>query len=201
MHLDIICTSLEDRYNLILNTRMSGMPLVNSQLRVEVVGLQTWNDVCVGVLITPWFMNLMLISCEGARWNDLKVGSIQVHDFPSGRYEFVVGHEEGIGYFQSCSLFSPMFDFNHHDDALLVAQEAMNVIMDEKHRNTACQTGGQEIQDIWEGKSIASDAGEAAVINRSTAAPGQKVSLDERLLQPMSRRAMIRGGFLRGDGT
>lgn len=204
IHPDFISAGLEDRYNLILNTRMIGVPVVNPELRVESVGFQPWGECCVGVLITPWFMNLTLVAGEGSDWNDLKVGTTHVHHFPSGRYEFVVGYEEGIGFYQSCSLFSPMFEFSSHEDALLVAQETMNVIMDEKHRDTSCSTHNQEILDIWDGKANAPDPGEQGLFDHSDKASANPAdedspSLGERMAQPMSRREMLRGSFLRGD--
>ena len=201
IHPDFISAGLEDRYNIILNTRMIGVPVVNSALRVEAIGFQPWNDCCVGVLITPWFMNLMLLSCEGSHWNDLKVGGTQVHHFPSGRYEFVVGYEEGIGFYQSCSLFSPMFEFSGHDAAVLVAQETMNVIMDESMRDASGSARSREIQDIWEGNSTAPDPGAEALFELPVGAANSDSgpSLSERISRPLSRREMLRGSFLRGD--
>lgn len=181
IHPDFISSGLEDRYNLILNTRMIGVPAVNPEIRVEAVGFQPWQDCCLGVLITPWFMNLMLISCEGNRWQELPVGSVQTHEFPSGNYQFIVGHEEGIGFYQSCSLFSPMFEFKDHEDAQLVAQETLQLIMDTEIRETSCNTCSREIQRIWQ-EHEAPDA-----------APAQPKETS------LSRRDLLRGAFLRDE--
>lgn len=195
IHPDFICTGLEDRYNEILETRMRDIPIINPEIKVQAVGFELWNDCCVGVLITPWFMNLMLVSCEGSNWNELQVGSIQAQQFPSGNYDFVVGHEEGIGFYQSCSLFSPMFEFKTHRDAVLVAIETMEVLMHDAHREETDTPRTQEIIDIWEGKQTAPPAGEDGLFNKSPDAANEP-SLRERMEQPMSRRQLLRGSFL-----
>ena len=48
-------------YQRIADERMQGMPFVNRALRVEAVDFRAWDDHQVGVLITPWFMNLILL--------------------------------------------------------------------------------------------------------------------------------------------
>lgn len=197
IHPDFICTGLEDRYNLILNTRMVGLPMINPEVKVQAVDFESWNGCCVGVLITPWFMNLMIVSCEGRAWEGLPVGSTQLHRFPSGSYEFIVGYEEGIGRYQSCSLFSPMFEFKNHEDAVMVAVETMNVIMDQSHVDRANGPRSAEIMDIWEGKQAAPLPGDDGLFDHQTAA--NDTPLSDRLEQPMSRRQLLRGSFLTGS--
>lgn len=200
IHPDFICTGLEDRYNHILSTRMLDLPFLNPELRVQAVGFEPWNDCCVGVLITPWFMNLMLVSCEGSNWDQMSVGDIETHAFPSGKYDFIVGHEEGIGFYQSCSLFSPMFEFTSHEEAVLVAVETMDVLMHEANRDDSDTPRTQEILDIWEGKTAAPPAGDDGLFEPAIA-PGSETPLRERLEQPMSRRELLRGSFLSGGDT
>lgn len=84
---------------------MRGVPVLNSALRVEAVGFTPWLGNCLGVLITPWFMNLMLLPDQGGEWEELAVGVRVTQVFPSGAYGFIVCSEEGIGRYLMCSLF------------------------------------------------------------------------------------------------
>jgi [NiFe] hydrogenase assembly HybE family chaperone len=89
-------------------TRMAGLPMNNPALRVAAVGFRHWaEDYLVGVLITPWAVNLVLLG-DGLR---LAADRRQSWDFPSGSYEFMGGEEPECGPFQFCSLFSPTFEF------------------------------------------------------------------------------------------
>ena len=77
----------------------------------------------VGIVATPWCMNIVLLPAENEPAR-LEGGSREVQ-FPSGSYTFVAGRLEGIGAVESCSLFSPMDQF---DDPAVVAEVARHVI-------------------------------------------------------------------------
>jgi [NiFe] hydrogenase assembly HybE family chaperone len=119
--------------------RMSAMPFVNGALRVDVVGLRRWRGLWLGVLVTPWFMNLLLLPGDGAategeapaRWPALAVGDSTAFSFPSGRFEFIVGREAEAGEYLACSLFSPMFEFTDHDSARQTAEACLAALFDE----------------------------------------------------------------------
>ena len=105
---------LVDTFTHIQHTRMRGVPVINTQLAVNADCFVRWQDYFLGVLITPWFMNLMLLPAgeeSAGQMQQQRIGEKQTHVFPSGPYEFIVGAEAGLGRYQSCSLFSPMFDF------------------------------------------------------------------------------------------
>ncbi len=171
---------LERVYTDIQQERMAGVPILNPQLAVQVVGMQAWGKHSLGVLITPWFMNLMLLSSEGNDWHDLPLGSSQRHVFPSGPYEFIVGEEAGIGRYQMCSLFSPMFDFADQGSAVATAEAVMDAIMCEKNH------------EVIDARSP--DTPPPAVTE-------DRPALGERMDQPLSRRDLLRGAFLRyGQG-
>ncbi len=168
-----IHSTLESTFTAIQQTRMDGVPVMNDKLSVKAIGFHIWNNNQLGILITPWFMNLMLLSQDTFQASNkqksvdhqgieikeqsknLKVGSIQPHVFPSGAYDFVVGYEEGIGHYQSCSLFSPMFEFEDQTSAELTAKEALAAIMNEDNIDFASQSRDNEIEQIWKGEKAA----------------------------------------------
>ncbi len=117
----------------IQHTRMQGVPVVNDALSVNADHFIGWQGYYLGVLITPWFMNLMLVPATEETRDDLnnrRVATKQTHGFPSGAYEFIVGAEDALGHFQSCSLFSPMFDFQDQQAAIETAAGVMAGLMD-----------------------------------------------------------------------
>ena len=173
-----ITTGLETAFARIQRERMADMPLLNPALEVKAVGFIEWEDHCLGVLITPWFMNLMLIPREGDEWAEMPSGTKIHHQFPSGHYEFILGEEEGIGRYQMCSLFSPVFEFQSQEAAVATAEAVMQGLMDENNRLDKATAGGQA-RDI--------DAG------RGDETPP---SLTQRIDKPMSRRELLRGAFL-----
>lgn len=104
---------------------MADVPVLNSALQVEAVSFMSWHEDWLGILITPWFMNLMLLPHMGKAWTGLVTGQAVVHAFPSGEYDFIVGQEAALGQYQSCSLFSPMFEFPDQACARATAQAVL----------------------------------------------------------------------------
>ncbi|GAA0425602.1 hypothetical protein GCM10009133_37710 [Cocleimonas flava] len=192
-------TNLEETFRKIQNTRMKGVPVINKHLNVKTVDFQEWNNYHLGILITPWFMNLMLFQKSGdANTTSLKTGSVTQHTFPSGSYEFVSGFEEEIGHYQSCSLFSPMLEFENQEAAEIVASEALKAIMDEENIDTSSQNPADEIEQIWKGEKpqpkITHNFDGSEIPNASKeeiSKPGSTIS--ERLAEPTSRRDFLRG--------
>lgn len=110
-------------------TRMAGLPVVNPALGVAVPAMQAWQGEWLGVLLTPWAVNLVMLPGPGGRFRPIEVGGAQWWDFPSGRYEFLGNHEHGLGHYQSCSLLSPAFEFNTQADAQAFALAAFDALL------------------------------------------------------------------------
>ena len=91
-----IAGRLEACFREIRATRMAGMPILNEALSVAAVGGREWNGHWLGVLVTPWFMNLMLLPQEAYETPDAP-GTTRGFVFPAGRFEFMAGREEAIG--------------------------------------------------------------------------------------------------------
>lgn len=116
--------TLERVYRQILAERISGMPFLNPQLTVRAIGFRPWNEGWIGVMLTPWFMNLMLLPGSDG-WQDLEPGQQLTYRFPSGDYRFTAGEEPGIGLYQMCSLYSPVFQFEDQATAEAVAGQIL----------------------------------------------------------------------------
>lgn len=110
-------------------TRMAGLPMNNPALRVATVGFRPWQDGhLVGVLVTPWAINLVLLGDKAAGTLRLAADRRRTWDFPSGSYDFMGGEEAECGAFQFCSLFSPVFEFADQASAETTAGEIMTAL-------------------------------------------------------------------------
>lgn len=108
---------------------MQGLPICNSSLAVEGVGFREHEGRQVGVIVTPWFMNLTVLAAAGdlQTW---RAGGTARLAFPSGRYDFVVSEAPGVGLIATCSLFSLMHDFADHDAARGAARAAADALFE-----------------------------------------------------------------------
>lgn len=121
--------ALQQAYAGIALTRMAGLPLVHPRLTVATVDFRAdaQGDTALGVLLTPWCMNLVRLPLrEGMPM--LAVGERGARDIGSRRFDFIGAHEAGVGSFEACSLFSPMFEFADQAAALATAQQALNAL-------------------------------------------------------------------------
>jgi len=115
--------------------RMQGLPLLNAALRVEAVGFACANAepasaevaVAEGVLITPWFMSLLRLPLDKQAHRD-RVGRRAVHAFGLEQFDFIGADDEALGYYETCALFSPMFEFPTQDLARDTALAALREI-------------------------------------------------------------------------
>ena len=106
--------------------RLEGLPILNPRLSIEVLAFREWSGGYAGLVITPWFLNVIFVPPAGTP--ELAPGTRVPHDFPAGRLEFVTSHLDGVGLMESCSLFSPMNEFRDLPHALEVARDAAQAL-------------------------------------------------------------------------
>ncbi|MDZ7653907.1 MAG: [NiFe]-hydrogenase assembly chaperone HybE [Burkholderiaceae bacterium] len=152
-------------------TRMQGLPFVNPALRVEAVGFRRWDGRWLGVLITPWFMNLMLVPDADAGWHHVRYGDSVSYALPAGVFEFISAREPLLGDYQSCSLFSPVFEFADPDGARATAVAALAALFDAQSR-----AGAEGPGTALSGTAGPATAPAAASAPPSDAAPAPAVS-------------------------
>ena len=150
--------------------RMQGLDVVNPNVDVEAVGFALWQGCWLGVMVTPWCMNLLLLPREATSWQPLAAGAKRCYRFPAGVYEFVGAQDATLGEYQLCSLISPLLQFDDHAAARLVAQLAREALFDPAN--------------------APDDADRVGV----AAAP-----LQRRLEAPLSKRDFLRGRLRGGD--
>ncbi|NBZ88266.1 [NiFe]-hydrogenase assembly chaperone HybE [Stagnihabitans tardus] len=166
----------------IFHAKMRDLPMVNQALHVQAVGFRRHEAPelpgTLGVLIAPWFMNLVLIPDQPLA---LKPGEKLTLTFPSGAYEFIFNTREQTGDYLACALFSPMGDFTSQLQAVEVAHAVMSELM--KSENRAETDRSAEIRARAEGSltEVAQDEAEPSPPEVPT------------LIAP-TRRALLTGG-------
>lgn len=158
---------LEAVFRRIETERMAEVPILNPRLEVEAVNFTNWQGHWLGVLVTPWFMNLILLPGMEGAWVSLPEGGKRSIGFASGTFEFIAGCEERLGEYLACSLFSPVLEFADQEAARLTALAALEAL-----QNPGFAEPGNE------------------------SAPDKPVA-PAKLDTTMSKRDFLRGGFLR----
>jgi [NiFe] hydrogenase assembly HybE family chaperone len=156
----------------IVAERMRGLAFVNPAVEVEAVGFARWEAHWLGVMVTPWFMNLLLLPGDPGQWRPLAPGAKRHYAFPAGTYEFIGAEDPAIGDYQACSLFSPLLEFEDHASARLVASLAREALFDPEN----AEVPAMPVADL-------SPAG----------TPGP-----QRRPEPISKRDFLRGRFSGG---
>lgn len=181
---------LEQLYDDIRVNRMADIPILNHNLKVQAVGFREWNQHVLGVLITPWFMNLMLLPTEETDWSAHGVGTKHSYVFEAGSFEFIVGEEENLGKYMSCSMFSPMFEFADHDAAVQTAEAIVAGMFKEENKEVL------EGQDFNTEEKL-EDNKLSMMENVVEGVESMGALAKENLEKPLSRRELLRGGFLK----
>jgi [NiFe] hydrogenase assembly HybE family chaperone len=157
--------------------RMAGLGFVNPAIEVEAVGFGPWESHWLGVMVTPWFINLMLLPREPAGWTSLPQGETLRYRFPAGDYEFISSRDETIGEYQMCSLISPALDIPDHETARQVAEHARAALLDPVNAPVP---------------DLPPDDDET---------PGPLARIQKNATRAMSKRDFLRGRFLREEPT
>ena len=122
---------LEAAFRRIQAETMADVPILNPALSVEAVGFARRQDHWLGIVVTPWFMNLVLVPGAAESWQSVAPGLRLFRKFPSGDFAFLGSHEVEVGEFQSCSLFSPMGQFADQAGTREVALAALEALQRE----------------------------------------------------------------------
>jgi [NiFe] hydrogenase assembly HybE family chaperone len=192
-------TQLTSTFNAIYKERMNDVPIINDKIEVSVIGFQQWQNSYLCIMITPWFMNILLLPGETENWDDKRETTSSNHTFPSGKYEFLVGYESDIGKYQMCSLFSPMFEFADNNAAVETAEAAIKELMNIENIEES-DINSTQLEAIWDGTEAHPDkvaAREEAEKIKADATP--RMPLKERMEQPVSRRRLLRGALMLDD--
>jgi [NiFe] hydrogenase assembly HybE family chaperone len=119
---------LEAHYRRIWTERMHDLPFVNPALAVAAPEFRRCGGDWLGVVITPWFINLMLVAGGGRLWGDIPAGERRYVELPCGTLQFIADDDPDIGPYQYCPLIAPASAVPDMAAALKAAAEAMETV-------------------------------------------------------------------------
>lgn len=105
---------------------MRGLPFYNEALTVEAIGFERHgDDDWLGALITPWFLNLMLVPELALAYDEAATGQKREVTVPGGVVTFRCGGTEDFGLFHAFPVASPVGIYKSQEQARAAARQAL----------------------------------------------------------------------------
>ena len=120
---------LAAHYGKVWEERMRDLSFVNDKLAVEAIGFTRLSGDWVGVVVTPWFVNLFLIYGGGTLWGDIPAGERRYVNLPCGTLQFIADDDPDIGPYQYCPLIAPVDHLTDMASARKAALDAMQAVV------------------------------------------------------------------------
>jgi len=127
-------SKLEACFNRIWKDSMEGIQILNNDLVVEAVEFQQWDNRVVGMMVTPWFINLIMLPKEEENWEKEELGAREKFNFPQKECLMTINDTQGFGYCKTFSLYSPVNDFPNPESARIAAAIFLRDLLDESKR-------------------------------------------------------------------
>ena len=119
---------LVQRFTHIGETAMRDLPIYNHALHVDALGFQVTDKGLLGVLITPWFINVMLLPQQKQK-APLPLGQRVTHELIAGEHAFTVGEDDELGHYDFLTLASPTLRYKSQQVARDAAQKALSKLL------------------------------------------------------------------------
>src|SRR3954452_20881426 len=106
--------------------RMADLPVYNPKLTVQTTAFRRHGSWYVGVVVTPWFMNVVAVPGDPAALPPS--GATVIVPLPAGSIEAIAADLDGFGRLATASLFSPMDAFAAPAVTAATAQAALDAL-------------------------------------------------------------------------
>ncbi len=167
---------LEQVFGKIQREQMQDIPILNDKIRVQAVGFRYHEGRLLGVIITPWMMNLMLLPAADDDWQAWQPGHKEVFEFPSKPCQFMLNEFDRVGKCQTRSVYSPMNSFACHEQAVAAAQQYLEQLL------TATELTEETVAD-------------EQLLARILRGENEQETASARAGQQITRRDLLRGKF------
>ena len=124
-----IVNNLVNRFRQIGVERIYGLPIYNDALTVEAVDFQQCEGGLIGVLVTPWFMNIMLLPEDAQPYQHQELGEKVKYQLVSGEQEFVIGEDEAVGRYLFQTVTSPTHCYKKQIAAVAKGSKALKELL------------------------------------------------------------------------
>ena len=113
-----------------IDAGMRDLPFYNEKIAIEAIGFRRFGEgELLGVVLTPWFMNMITLPIEPVRMEMAKIGRIVSVELPAGRRTFAVGGDNTVGLYKAHSLHSPVLNFTLPGQAQAEARRLLALLM------------------------------------------------------------------------
>jgi [NiFe] hydrogenase assembly HybE family chaperone len=109
---------------------MRDLPIYNDKVAIEAIGFERFgDDALLGVVLTPWFMNLILLPVLPEPMRMAEIGRPVEVELTVGKRTFVIGGNDVIGLYRAHSLHSPVLAFTLPGQAQAEARRQLGVLL------------------------------------------------------------------------
>ena len=113
---------------------------VNSLLSCTSVGFTRCQGDWLGVVITPWFMDLVLLPGGGNLWGDIPAGQRRYVELPQRTVAFTAAEDDRLGAYQHAPLVATVASLPDMAAAVALANQVMLGICGDAMHDTAPPT-------------------------------------------------------------
>jgi [NiFe] hydrogenase assembly HybE family chaperone len=125
-----------------IDAAMRDLPIYNDKAAIEAIAFRPFGEAeLLGVVLTPWFMNLIALPIDPAPMDMAAIGHTIQIALPAGERAFVVGGDEVIGLYKAHSLHSPVLNFTLPGQARAEAQRMLSLQMTPAAEEAAATNG------------------------------------------------------------
>ena len=113
-----------------IDAAMRDLPVYNDRIAIEAIGFRAFgDDALIGIVLTPWFMNLVLLPITPEPMRMGEIGKSVLGELPAGKRSFVIGGDEVVGLYRAHSLHSPVVGFTLPGQARAEARRLLSLLM------------------------------------------------------------------------
>lgn len=141
-----IVNNLAERFQQIGAERILGLPIYNDKLTVEAIDFQECKGGLIGVLVTPWFMNVMLLPEDTRPYQMQELGEKVNYVLDSGEHEFVIGEDEAVGRYLFRTITSPTLCYKKQIAAVNAGSKALSTLLTPPEQEEEQTTTTQQVE-------------------------------------------------------
>jgi [NiFe] hydrogenase assembly HybE family chaperone len=148
---DPVLRRLIERYRE-ADPRMRDLPFYNDRLDVEAVGFRDWESHRLGILITPWFINLVLLPGTADDWSALRQGDQSDWHLPAETIRFTASCPDDGDVYLTAPVFTNVIGVPDHEAAKAIAQQVLESLLAKPGTEKSAPGRAVSRRDLLRGK-------------------------------------------------
>ena len=120
---------LEAHFQQHWDVHAADMPQANPALQIKAIGFTKIEGDWVGVMVTPWFIQLLLLPGGGTLWGDIPDGQRRYLDLPGSTFYFTATEVADVGPYQFTALLDKIDQAPDMATAQRLADDALRTAL------------------------------------------------------------------------